>query len=42
MVKDKNIKVYHGLVLRNAIEEIESKFDTESPEYEKKLDSTID
>jgi len=42
MVKDKNIKVYHGLVLRNAIEEIESKFDTEDPEYEKKLDSTID
>ena len=42
MVKDKNIKVYHGLVLRNAIEEIESKFDTENPEYEKKLDSTID
>ena len=42
MVKDKNIKVYHGLVLRNAIEEIESKFDTEGPEYEKKLDSTID
>ena len=25
-----------------AIEEIESKFDTEDPEYEKKLDSTID
>ncbi|MDG1550391.1 MAG: hypothetical protein P8Q95_01565 [Candidatus Poseidoniaceae archaeon] len=42
MVKDKNIKVYHGLVLRNAIEEIESKFDTEGSEYEKKLDSTID
>ena len=42
MVKDKNIKVYHGLVLRNAIEEIESKFDTENPEYEKKLDSTVD
>jgi hypothetical protein len=42
MVKDKNIQVYHGLVLRNAIEEIESKFDTEDPEYEKKLDSTID
>lgn len=42
MVKDKNIKVYHGLVLRNAIEEIESKFDTEGSEYEMKLDSTID
>ena len=33
-VKDKGIKVYHGLVLRNAIEEVESKFNTESPSVE--------
>ncbi len=26
MVKEKKIKVYHGLVLRNAIEEMESNF----------------
>ena len=33
-VKDKGIKVYHGLVLRNAIEEVESKFNTESSNNE--------
>ena len=26
MVKEKRIKVYHGLVLRNALEESESKY----------------
>jgi hypothetical protein len=26
MVKEKKIKVYHGLVLRNALEESESKY----------------
>ena len=30
MVKEKRIKVYHGLVLRNAIEEMESSFGSES------------
>jgi hypothetical protein len=33
-VKDKGIKVYHGLVLRNAIEEVESKFNAESRSIE--------
>ena len=30
MVKEKRIKVYHGLVLRNAIEEMESSFGGEN------------
>ncbi len=35
MVKEKRIKVYHGLVLRNALEEKESEFGSE-PQYEAK------
>ena len=34
MVKEKRIKVYHGLVLRNAIEEMESSFGGESNSLE--------
>ena len=35
MVKERTIKVYHGLVLRNALEEKESEFGLE-PEHEPK------
>ena len=35
MVKERKVKVYHGLVLRNALEEKESEFGLE-PEYEPK------
>ena len=34
MVKEKRIKVYHGLVLRNAIEEMESSFGGENNSLE--------
>ena len=34
MVKEKRIKVYHGLVLRNAIEEMESSFGGENTPQE--------
>ena len=34
MVKEKRIKVYHGLVLRNAIEEMESVFGIENSHHE--------
>ena len=35
MVKERTIKVYHGLVLRNALEEKESEFGLE-PQHEPK------
>ena len=37
MVKEKKIKVYHGLVLRNALEQKETEFGLE-PEYQSKTE----
>ena len=42
MVKEKRIKVYHGLVLRNAIEEMELVLAAKSPQEEEYRIHVID